>query len=1033
MPQITDVSPTAATKTGSTNHSVTGRMLSIACAPDGSVIFMGSYSNLWVSRDGGQNWTQLNWPQPAAGQYTATGALGGWCAVDIAVGFDANHQLIVLVLMAFDRAINSRGIWRSADGGATWTHIHQFNTTSNVGQLEWANGSNNLVYAAGGTALAISKDAGVTFSEALPFGAGSTKSVNHIAVWQNAPADSAPSVIYVLGSYSPSPGVNSGCMALSFDGGVSWIQDQAALPSSIGGATDPTANSNSAKVMAISPLSPRQVYITANGSDPQLPAVYLFDYSHFPSVQTSTHQTLPLSSILTGASQDSGNVFVVTTQPGRGNLLFYGAQRSVCYVHSLNPSTNSAFYWVALDSHVHVDLHGLLLSPDFAATLTLSPTLLNEQAISYSAKSGTVLLLSDGGIYRSTNGGNTFVPGQGAHTLSTVNLAGAAIPGSGPVLSLNTGDNDGFYSLDGGQTWSNQQYGGGDNDCSFADPMRPYSMFVATPRWDGSGDFSTAASGQTVTIYEASPGKLPNASASGTSPRHVVQGPLPIPDPTPTHPKNTVPGWNADSTFYLRGSNPIVLSLSSEQNSAQGDYVFILNPVLKPVLVRSQSIFNISNRNEWQTTATEPVPGANVFLQGPPLPRPNLGVVQASGGHTGTIFYVGGDGTLLSWTEGFTAWKAIVPAAASSNSAGVSLATRFFVSPYLPTLIYVQDMNDIRRSDDGGQTWVVDSALTTQLTWNRALAFQSSDGSGYVGENFEIVLTDMKFDPNNPLVRFAVGTGGAFYTIDGTNWSRLLHSGAFPCSPINCFYDSITSPSDPALYVGTAGRGVVKIDGFAIPATQASVLPTALVYPTQQVSTTSLQQTVTVFAGSATITGISFVDETAGAAADFRSVPPPGGRFSLQNGQLVITVWFVPTAGGVRKAKLEIAHNQAGSPLVVELSGTGNAAPAPLLSASPGSLSFTPKKVTNHTVTLTNTGTAPLTISNINIDQPNFHFTTSCGASPSVLNPGQKCTITVSYTFVGPGGSANLIITHDAVGSPMLIDLDASSASGINP
>lgn len=1032
MPQITDVSPTSP---ANQNQSVTGRMLSIACSPDALTVYVGSYSNLWVSRDGGQNFTQVAWPQPSADQFSVPGSLGGWCAVDIAMGMDSSNQLIVLSLMCFDRAkitsqdpvVGDRGIWRSADGGVMWTRVHQFTPTQNVGQLEWAQGSDHLVYAAGGSSLAISQDAGATFVDVFPFGKGATKQVNHVAVWQNAPADSAPEVIYALGS---------GCMAVSFDGGATWTQDQAAVPTTIGGSTNATANSNAAKVMTISPLSPRQVYITADGgSNGKAAVLYLFDYSEFPlASQTSAHQVLALPGNLTDPlSQDSGNVFLMTTRPGQGDLLFYGAQRSVCYVASLN-SAGSANNWQTLDSNVHVDLHGLLLSPDFAAAVANG---------NYSGKSGTVWLLSDGGIYRSTNGGKTFVPAQGAHTLSSISLGGAAIAGNGPALSLNTGDNDGFYSLDGGITWMHQQYGGGDDDCSFADPLRPQSMLISTPRWDSSGNPPPKGSiGETITIYETTPGSLPNGSTSGTSTRHIVVGPPPIPDPQPTNQTFTVPGWNSSSHFYSRGSRPIVLSLAGEESPAQGDYVFVLNPVLQPGLVRSQSIFNIANRDEWQTTATEPIPGANVYLQGPPLPvptakfgiiNPSLGVVQASGGHTSTVFYVGGDGTLLSWQEGQTSWKLLVPATVTtSTSVAVNQATRFFVSPYLPNLIYVLDKDHVKRSDDGGETWSIDTELEKQLRWKLQIPFSVDDNSSGVGDYFDLLLTDMKFDPNNPLVRFAVGVGGAFYTADGATWTRLLHTGALPGRPAHCYYDPITNPADPALYVAFAGRGVVKIDGFAVAAAPVTVVPTTLSFADTQIGTRSLQQTVTVFVGSATITGISFADDTPGASADYVCVPPPGEPFAVENGQLMITVWFRPTAGGGRNAKLEIAHNAAGSPLVVELSGTGNAAPTPLLTVSPTTLFFNPKKLTN-TVTLTNKGNAPLIIISMTFDQPNYSFTSSCPVGSGALNPGETCTVTVVYHVSGPGGSANLIITHNAPGSPTMVDLEATSASGGGP
>jgi hypothetical protein len=331
----------------------------------------------------------------------------------------------------------------------------------------------------------------------------------------------------------------------------------------------------------------------------------------------------------------------------------------------------------------------------------------------------------------------------------------------------------------------------------------------------------------------------------------------------------------------------------------------------------------------------------------------------------------------------------------------------------------------------------VDSNLEVQLTWSNRIAISSNDNSSGIGDCFDLILTDMQFDPNNPLVRFAVGEGGAFATVDGVNWTRLLHSGALGGRPANCYYDWISNPSDPALYVAFAGRGLVKITQLPVAAQPATVIPSSLTFPSQQIGTTSLQQTVTVFAPpQAPPTGISFVDDTPGANADFTCVPEPGAALTLQNGQLVITVWFRPTASGTRNAKLEIACNTAEYPLIVELSGTGNAAPLPLLSASPSSLFFTTKKVTNHTVTLTNTGTAPLTISSIAINGPStFSFGTTCNVGPSggILNPGQQCAITVAYHFIGPGGSSELVITHNAVGSPTIIDLEADGANGPQP
>jgi hypothetical protein len=202
--------------------------------------------------------------------------------------------------------------------------------------------------------------------------------------------------------------------------------------------------------------------------------------------------------------------------------------------------------------------------------------------------------------------------------------------------------------------------------------------------------------------------------------------------------------------------------------------------------------------------------GANVFRRGPQLPRADIGVAQASGGHVSTVFYVGGDGdfTLWTWKEGQKDWTQLVP------GNGIQSAIRFFAHPYDPHVIYALDSDHVKRSDDGGQTWSPDLALETQLTWNGAIPLSSDDDSSGLGDHCDLVLTDMQFDPTNPLNRLAVGQGGAFYTSDGVTWTRLLHTGALPGRPINCVFDSTSWPGDPALYVAFAGRSVVKIAGF---------------------------------------------------------------------------------------------------------------------------------------------------------------------------------------------------------------------------
>ena len=125
------------------------------------------------------------------------------------------YGTIVLAISRNDFVTGSRGIWRSTDGGDSWMQVLPIAGHDDIGQLQWAPGSDHLVYAAVGRGLAISKDAGATFQMVAPWGNGPGNRVNHVAVWQNEGADPFPSMIYALGDST---------MFLSFDGGVTWTK-----------------------------------------------------------------------------------------------------------------------------------------------------------------------------------------------------------------------------------------------------------------------------------------------------------------------------------------------------------------------------------------------------------------------------------------------------------------------------------------------------------------------------------------------------------------------------------------------------------------------------------------------------------------------------------------------------------------------------------------------------------------------------------------------------------------------------------------
>ena len=118
---------------------------------------------------------------------------------------------VVVAVTRYDlRAIGRHGIYRSADGGDTWTLVHQFpQLPMAAGRIIWAPDDGSLVMAAWGTSVAISTDAGVTFQDRFPWGAGSGLAY-HVSTHS---APSAGRSIYALGN---------GQVWLSRNVGVDW-------------------------------------------------------------------------------------------------------------------------------------------------------------------------------------------------------------------------------------------------------------------------------------------------------------------------------------------------------------------------------------------------------------------------------------------------------------------------------------------------------------------------------------------------------------------------------------------------------------------------------------------------------------------------------------------------------------------------------------------------------------------------------------------------------------------------------------------
>jgi cytochrome c553 len=212
--------------------------------------------------------------------------------------------------------------------------------------------------------------------------------------------------------------------------------------------------------------------------------------------------------------------------------------------------------------------------------------------------------------------------------------------------------------------------------------------------------------------------------------------------------------------------------------------------------------------------------------------------------------------------------------------------------------------------------------------------------------------------------------------------------------------------------------------GTSTPQPVIAVNNNALSFASQALASTSATQTVTVSnAGQAALV-LASVSLSGANGGDFALSGTCAANASIAAGaSCALTVRFTPTALGGRAASVSIASNA--SPVTISLSGTGVATPAPAVTLAPGSLDFGLSTVgaapIARTVSLTNGGTAALSLSAVNVTGNGFGGSHNCGTS---VASGASCTLTL--TFSPPSAAATtgqVSVVSNASGSPHTVAL----------
>src|SRR2546426_884618 len=232
----------------------------------------------------------------------------------------------------------------------------------------------------------------------------------------------------------------------------------------------------------------------------------------------------------------------------------------------------------------------------------------------------------------------------------------------------------------------------------------------------------------------------------------------------------------------------------------------------------------------------------------------------------------------------------------------------------------------------------------------------------------------------------------------------------------------------------------VLLTGTGVTPPAATLSATSSAFGNQRVGTTSAAQNLTLTNNGGTPLNLTSITITGAQAADFAfaagNTCPTGAGSVAPGASCTISISFTPAATGARTATVTITDDAPGSPQSVSLAGMGI---APAVTLAPTNLAFGDQRLSTtspaQTVTLTNSGTATLSITSIALAGSNpgdfaIAAGTTCTNGATVV-AGASCLLTLTFTPTAAGArTATVTITDDAPGSPQSVSL---TGTGVTP
>lgn len=231
---------------------------------------------------------------------------------------------------------------------------------------------------------------------------------------------------------------------------------------------------------------------------------------------------------------------------------------------------------------------------------------------------------------------------------------------------------------------------------------------------------------------------------------------------------------------------------------------------------------------------------------------------------------------------------------------------------------------------------------------------------------------------------------------------------------------SITSndPVNPTMSVTLGGTGSTA--SFA----QLEANPTSLSFGSVSTGGNSTKQ-ITLTNTGTTVVHISSISGS-GAGFTTNGITTP---FSLNAAaSTILNVVFAPTTGGSVSGNVSVTSDATNSPLSISLTGTGA---QPGLSITPTSFTFgsvLDGQTKSQTFTLTNTGNAALTISQLGVSGTGYSL--SGLATPATIAVGASATFSATFAPTTAGSLPGTItITSNAPTSPSTVVLTGTGTA----